>query len=128
MAKPKNLNEVVDGERYRTSVSWLLADDGESTFLLRALNSNYFVQREGEQDTIEVLPELKALELYRQLPNKHQTLVASFPRSQGGVGMDTESSYDDEDEKERLAAMSGQTEQKDPRAQEAGGPPGAPTV
>jgi hypothetical protein len=101
--EPKSLNEVVDGERYRTALSWLLADDGEAVFLFRALNSNYFVQREGEKDTIEVLTADRAEELYRELPNKHQSLVAAFPREHGGVGMDTASSYDDEDEKERLA-------------------------
>ncbi len=108
MAKPKSLNEVVDGERYRTGLSRLLADDGEGTFLLRALNSNYFVQREGEQDTIEVVPEVKAVEIFQELPNKHQTLVAAFPRSQGGIGMDTETispSVDDEQEAAKGGAL-----------------------
>jgi hypothetical protein len=101
--EPKSLNEVVDGERYRTALSYLLADDGKEVFLFRALNSNYFVQREGEKDTIEVVPAERAEELYHQLPTKHQSLVAAFPKAHGGVGMDTTSAYDDEDEKERLA-------------------------
>jgi hypothetical protein len=98
----KNLSEVINGERYRTAVSYLLADDGEETYLFRALNSNYFVQHQGEEDSMEVLSAAKAEELYRELPNKHQSLVAAFPHDHGGVGMDTASSYDDEDEKERL--------------------------
>jgi NACalpha-BTF3-like transcription factor len=108
MAKPKSLNEVIDGERYRTGLSRLLADDGEGTFLLRALNSNYFVQREGEQDTIDVVPEHKAVEIFQELPNKHQTLTAAFPRSQGGIGMETETispSSDDEEEAAKSSAV-----------------------
>jgi NACalpha-BTF3-like transcription factor len=108
MAKPKSLNEVVDGERYRTGLSRLLADDGEGTFLLRALNSNYFVQREGEQDTIDVVPEQKAVEIFQELPNKHQTLAAAFPRSQGGIGMETEHlfpSKEDEEEADKAGAV-----------------------
>jgi hypothetical protein len=102
-ATAKNMNEVIDGERYRTAVSWPLADDGKEVFLFRALNSNYFVQRHGDEDTMEVLPADKAEELYHELPHKHQSLVAAFPKGHGGVGMDTTSSYDDDFEKERLA-------------------------
>jgi hypothetical protein len=56
----KNLSEVINGERYRTAVSYLLADDGEETYLFRALNSNYFVQHQGEEDSMEVLSAEKA--------------------------------------------------------------------
>ena len=101
--KPKNLTIDVDGERYRTATSYLLADDGKSIFLFRALNSNYFVQRQAKADTIEVLPHEKAEKLFHELPHKHQSVVSAFPRWHGGVGMDTTSAYDDEDEKERLA-------------------------
>lgn len=101
--KPKSLTVEVDGERYRTSVSYLLADDGESTFLFRALNSNYFVQRQGKTDTIDVLAHDSAEALFHELPHKHQSIVSAFPQRHGGVGMDTPSAYDDEDEKERLA-------------------------
>ena len=101
--KPKTLTIDVDGERYRTGVSYLLADDGENTFLFRALNSNYFVQRQGTTDTIEVLPHEMAEALFDKLPHKHQSVVSAFPKWHGGVGMDTPSAYDDEDEKERLA-------------------------
>jgi hypothetical protein len=101
--KPKTLTMEIDGERYRTAVSHLLADDGKKTFLFRALNSNYFVQREGATDAMEVLSHEQAEELYHQLSHKHQSVVSAFPKWHGGVGMDTPSAYDDEDEKERLS-------------------------
>jgi hypothetical protein len=102
--KPKNLNKEIDGERYRTALSHLIADDGESTFLFRALNSNYFVQRDEEMD---VVPQARAEELYKELPHHRQTFVAAFPHGHGGVGMDTPSAYDDEDEQERLQQQYG---------------------
>ncbi len=105
--KPESLNVVIDGERYRTALSHLLADDGKGTFLFHALNSNYFVQRQGDRSTIDTLRQAQAEEMYQRLPNRHQTFVAAFPKGNGGVGMDTASSYDD-DEKERLAPAGGQ--------------------
>jgi hypothetical protein len=81
----------------------LLADDGESNYLFRALNSKYFVQREGSVDILEVLPQHEAERLFNDLPRKHQSLVAAFPKGHGGVGMNTPSAYDDDDEKERLS-------------------------
>jgi len=101
--KPKKLNMVVGGERYRTGASYLIADDGATTYLFRALNSKYFVQRQGETDTIDVLPPAEAERIYNELPHKHQSLVAAFPKTHGGVGMNTPSAYDDDDERERLA-------------------------
>jgi hypothetical protein len=103
--RPESLNVVIDGERYRTALSFLLADDGKGTFLYRALNSNYFVQRQGDHSAIDVLPHAQAQEMYLRLPNKHQDLVAAFPKGNGGVGMDTTSSYDDDDERDRLTQM-----------------------
>lgn len=103
--RAENLSVVIDGERYRTALSFLLADDGRGAFLFRALNSNYFVQRQGDRGSIDVLPAAQAQEMYQRMPNKHQELVAAFPRNNGGVGLDTTSSYDDEDEKERLAEL-----------------------
>lgn len=100
--KPKSLNMEVDGERYRSALSHLIASDGEKTYLFRALNSNYFVQKEGKKDTIKVLPQADAEKLYKKLPSRHQSFVSAFPKGHGGVGMDTPSSYDDEDEKDRL--------------------------
>jgi hypothetical protein len=94
--KPKNMNVVVDGERYRTDTSNILASDEKAgVFLYRALNSNYFVQRHGKKDMLEVMPMKAAEALYNKLPKKHQTLVASFPKLHGGVGMDTATSYDE---------------------------------
>lgn len=101
--RPENLNIVIDGERYRTALSFLLADDGQGTFLFRALNSNYFVQRQGERNVIDTLRQPQAEEMYRRLPNKHQNFVAAFPRGNGGIGIGTASAYDDDDERERLA-------------------------
>jgi hypothetical protein len=100
--KPKSLTMDVDGERYRSALSTLLASDGEATFLFRALNSNYFVQKEGKKDTIKVLPQAEAEKLFKKLPARHQSFVSAFPKGNGGVGMDTPSSYDDDDEKDRL--------------------------
>ena len=94
--KAKNMNVVVDGERYRTDTSNLLAsDETAGVFLFRALNSNYFVQKHGKKDTLEVLNIQGAEALYQKLPEKNQTLVAAFPKYHGGVGMDTPTSYDD---------------------------------
>lgn len=45
MTEPKNMEKVIDGERYRTALARLLASDEENTFLFRALNSNYLMQR-----------------------------------------------------------------------------------
>jgi hypothetical protein len=99
-AEPKSMNEVIGGERYRTGLSYLLADDGNEVFLFRALNSNYFVQRHGDKDTMEILSADQAEDLYHQLSTKHYTLAAAFPRAHGGIGMDTISIYDDEDDDE----------------------------
>ncbi len=104
--QPENLNVVIDGERYRTALSYLLADDGTGTFLYRALNSNYFVQRQGDRNTVDTLGQAQAEEMYQRLPNKQQSFVAAFPKGNGGVGLNTVSSYDDDDERERLAASS----------------------
>jgi len=112
MTEPKKMDELVDGERYRTSLARLIASDGESIFLFRALNSNYFVQRQGEEDELEVLPQGEAEKLYAALPEKHQGEVNAFPRGQhGGVGLDTETIYDDEDERERILREYGQPQQ-----------------
>lgn len=108
MAQPKNMNEVVDGERYRTALARLIASDDESVFLLRANNSDYFVQRHGEEDELEVLPPDEAAKLYAALPHKHQGIVNAFPRAEGGVGFDTETIFDDADEKARILREYGQ--------------------
>ena len=94
--KAKNMDVTVDGEHYRTDTSNLLASDEKAgVFLFRALNSNYFVQSQGKKDTLEVLTIQGAEALYQKLPKKNQTLVASFPKFHGGIGLDTATSYDD---------------------------------
>ncbi len=103
-AKLQKLNVVVEGERYRTATSWLLADDDDRTFLFRSLNSGYFVQRTGEPDQLEPLTAGQAQVLYRQLPCQHEDVTAAFPRGNGGVGMDTATRWDDDIERERLGA------------------------
>jgi hypothetical protein len=102
--KLQKLSVVVDGERYRTATSWLLADDDATTFLFRSLNSGYFVQRPGDPDELQPLTATDALALYRQLPFRHEDVTAAFPRTTGGVGMDTPTRWDDDIERERLSA------------------------
>ncbi len=108
MTAPKNMSEVVDGERYRTALARLIASDDEAVFLFRANNSDYFVQRHGERDELEVLPSDEAEKLYAALPEKHQGVVNAFPKSRGGVGFDTETVFDDEEERERILREYGQ--------------------
>ncbi len=102
--KLQKLSVVIDGERYRTATSWLLADDGDQTFLFRSLNSAYFVQHPGDPDWIEALSAAAAQVLYDQLPNQREAVSAAFPRGNGGVGMDTATRWDDDIERQRLGA------------------------
>ena len=95
--KLKNMNEVINGERYRTDLAYLIAsDEKEGTFLFRSVSSLYFVQTHREHDSLQPLPMEDAEALYLRLPMKNQSLVASFPTLHGGVGMDTPTKYDDE--------------------------------
>lgn len=71
---------VRDGEWYRTALSFLLADDGSGTFLFRAVNSNFFVQRQGESTVLEVVLPAQAQDLFDRLPNKHRRFEEAFPR------------------------------------------------
>ncbi len=112
MSKPKNMNEIVDGERYRTALARLIASDEESVFLFLASNPNYFVQCHAEKDELELLPAEEAAKLYAALPNKHHGIVDAFPKEQGGFGMDTEPIFDDEEEKERILGEHGQPARK----------------
>lgn len=104
--KPRHLNVTVDGQRYRTVLSYLLADDGEATYLFRAHNSNFFVQRDGPMSVIDTIAQAQAESLYHQMENKYQTFVAAFPKGNGGIGECTATRYDDEDEKKRVARVS----------------------
>lgn len=95
--KYKKLQQVVDSEAYRTDTSTLLAyDEAAGKFLFRALNSNYFVQSDGDE-SIEVLEADEAERVYDSMPAKHVTsIVAAFPKYHGGVGLDTYTNlYDD---------------------------------
>jgi hypothetical protein len=95
--KYKILQQVVDEETYRTDTSTLLAYDSSSNkFLFRALNSNYFLQSDDNEE-MQVLEMLEAEEMWNSMPNKHvSNVVAAFPKKHGGVGMDTYTNlYDD---------------------------------
>ena len=101
----KALEFIIDHERYRTDTSWLLAaDENKGIYLYRAHNSNYFVHREGAEDSFELLSLDDALALYNQLPKKQprkyeSSTVNAFP-SDEGIGIDTPVRYDyiDEDD------------------------------
>ena len=93
----KTLQQVADSETYRTDTSTLLAyDESKKQYLFRALNSNYFVQKD-DAESIEVMSMDEAEKVYESMPVKHITnIVAAFPKYHGGVGMDTFTSlYDD---------------------------------
>lgn len=95
--KYKILQQVVDEETYRTDTSTLLAYDSSSNkFLFRALNSNYFLQSDDNEE-MQVLEMTEAEEVWNSMPNKHvSNIVAAFPKKHGGVGMDTYTNlYDD---------------------------------
>jgi len=95
--KYKILQQIVDEETYRTDTSTLLAYDSSSNkFLFRALNSNYFLQSDDNED-MQILDMMEAEEMWNSMPNKHVTnIVAAFPKKHGGVGMDTYTNlYDD---------------------------------
>ena len=95
--KYKVIQQVVDSETYRTDTSTLLAyDESKKQFLFRALNSNYFVQDDNEEN-IKVLEMDEAEELWNNMPDKHVVnITAAFPKHHGGVGMDTYTNlYDD---------------------------------
>lgn len=95
---PKSLDQEVNGERYRTALSYLLAyDDSKKLFLFRALNSDYFKQ-DDKKGKIIALTDDEAEELYKKLPVKVEaSLVAAFPRRHGGVGLATPTCHDEDE-------------------------------
>ena len=96
LTSPKSMNEIIDGERYCTDLSYLIAsDESEGTFLFRSISSLYFMQTHGAKDTLQPLSIEDAEAVYERMPMKHQTLIASFPKKHGGVGMDTPTKYDE---------------------------------
>ncbi|MEJ2115976.1 MAG: hypothetical protein P8X88_08035 [Gammaproteobacteria bacterium] len=86
----KTLNQVVDEETYRTDTSTLLAfDESNHKFLFRALNSNYFLQDDKEEN-ITVLEDLEAEKIWDTMPNKNITNVsAAFPKRDRISGVPT---------------------------------------
>lgn len=93
------MNVTLDGQRYRTALSYLLADDGGNTYLYRANNSNYFVQRDGPTTVIDTVRQAQAEGMYRRMVNKHRTFREAFPRGNGGIDTVTPTMYDAADEK-----------------------------
>lgn len=99
----KALEFIIDDERYRTDTSWLLAaDENKGIYLYRAHNSNYFVHRQGAEDSFEILSLDDALSLYKKLPMKkpmkyESSSINAFP-SEEGIGIDTPVRYDYIDE------------------------------
>ena len=93
---PKWLEKTIKGESYYTALAQLLAcNERKKIYLFRALNSNYFVQHDKEE-TIKLLKDVEAQRLYQDLPTKlEENLQAAFPRTQGGVGLETTTRYDD---------------------------------
>ena len=94
--KYKILQQVLDEETYRTDTSTLLAYDANGKYLFRALNSNYFLQNDDNEE-MQLLDMEAAEEVWNGMPNKHVTnITAAFPKYHGGVGMDTYTNlYDD---------------------------------
>ncbi len=94
--KYKILQQVLDEETYRTDTSTLLAYDTNGKYLFRALNSNYFLQNDDNEE-MQLLDMEAAEEVWNEMPNKHVTnITAAFPKYHGGVGMDTYTNlYDD---------------------------------
>ena len=93
---PKWLEKTIKGESYYTALAQLLAcDERKKVYLFRALNSNYFVQ-DDKAETIKLLDEFKAERLYFDLPIKLEgNIQEAFPRTHGGVGMETATRFDD---------------------------------
>jgi len=94
--KYKILQQVLDEETYRTDTSTLLAYDANGKYLFRALNSNYFLQNDDNEE-MQLLDMEAAEEVWNEMPNKHvSNITAAFPKYHGGVGMDTYTNlYDD---------------------------------
>jgi len=49
-----------------------------------------------KEETIKLLKEIEAQRLYQDLPTKlEENLQAAFPRTHGGVGLETATRFDD---------------------------------
>ena len=91
---------TLEGVRYRTDTSWLLAADKKKRiFLYRAHNSNYFLHSEGERDSFKLLCIDDAISVYHELPLKFEPSQANaFPSVYGGIGLATPTRYDYEEQ------------------------------
>jgi len=91
--KPLNMNEIVNGKRYRTSTALLIAGNdywdghnfergGTNTFLLRTPRGNYFLQHQtqwqGQQDRIEPVTVEEAKEWYERLTEHRAEYAEAF--------------------------------------------------
>ena len=92
--EPKDITEVINGKRYRTTLSALLASDtqwdgrsnerlGRNTFLFRTPKGNYFMLLQStwprEKDVLSPLARDEALRMYEELPTKATDIEEAFP-------------------------------------------------
>jgi hypothetical protein len=92
--KPRTMNEIVNGKRYRTETATLIASDaywdghnferhGRNTFLFRTPRGSYFLQRqtcwEGERDSLEPLDRDEAVMMFESLAEKAVDFEDAFP-------------------------------------------------
>lgn len=92
--RPRMMNVVIGGKRYRTETATLLAHDaywdghnwerhGRNTFLFRTPKGSYFAQRQtcwqGEIDRLEPLTQEEAIRLFEELPEKEVDFEEAFP-------------------------------------------------
>jgi hypothetical protein len=92
--RPREMNEVIGGKRYRTETATLIASDaywdghnyerhGRNTFLFRTPKGNYFAQYQscwqGELDRLEPLSREEAIRLFEELQEKEMDFREAFP-------------------------------------------------
>lgn len=92
--RPREMQKVISGKRYRTETATLLADNaywdgrnwersGRNTFLFRTPRGAYFVQHQtcwqGERDTLEPLTQDEAIALWESLPEHEMEYEDAFP-------------------------------------------------
>lgn len=92
--KPRMMDVVIGGKRYRTETATLLASDaywdghnferdGRNAFLFRTPKGNYFVQRQslwqGERDRLEPVSREEAIRLFEDLQEKEVDFDQAFP-------------------------------------------------
>ena len=92
--EPKDLTEVFNGKRYRTTTAILLASDahwdgrsnervGRNTFLFRTPKGSYFMLLQStwprEKDVLSPLARDEALRVYEELTVKATDIEEAFP-------------------------------------------------